>query len=91
MRRINGIATENGERMLSGHWPIPEASPWQHNQTSRPSAMRAARLPPGRNQQSRAIRVAEETRDDAARKERMRQWQEVMQKKLRLERAAPGL
>ena len=39
----------------------------------------------------RAIRVAEETRDDAAKKERMRQWQEVMQKKLRLERAAPGL
>ncbi|MCY4489647.1 MAG: DNA primase [Deltaproteobacteria bacterium] len=39
----------------------------------------------------RAIRVAEETRDDAAKKERMRQWQEVMQKKLRLERAVPGL
>ena len=38
----------------------------------------------------RAIRVAEETRDDAVKKERMRQWQEVMQKKLRLERAAPG-
>ena len=39
----------------------------------------------------RAIRVAEETRDDAVKKERMRQWQEVMQKKLRLERATPGL
>lgn len=39
----------------------------------------------------RAIRVAEETRDDAVKKERMRQWQEVMQKKLRLERAVPGL
>ena len=79
--------------MLSGRWPIPEASPWQHDQTSRPSATRgkATRLPPGRNQQSRAIRVAEETRDDVARKERMRQWQEVMQRKLRLERAAPGL
>ena len=79
--------------MLSRHWRIPEASQWQDNQTSRPSAMRAkaARLPPGRNQQSRAIRVAEETRDDAAKKERMRQWQKVIQKKLRLERAAPGL
>ncbi len=39
----------------------------------------------------RAIRVAEETRDDAVKKERMRQWQEVMQRKLRLERALPGL
>ncbi len=39
----------------------------------------------------RAIRVAEETRDDEAKKERMRQWQEVMQKKLRLERARPSL
>ena len=39
----------------------------------------------------RAIRVAEEIRDDEAKKERMRQWQEVMQKKLRLERARPGL
>ena len=39
----------------------------------------------------RAIRVAEETRDDEAKKERMRQWQEVMQRKLRLERARPGL
>ncbi len=39
----------------------------------------------------RAIRVAEETRDDKAKKERMRQWQEVMQRKLRLERARPGL
>ena len=79
--------------MLSRHWPVREASSWQHDQTSRPSAMRAkaARLPPGRNLRSRAIRVAEETRDDAARKERMRQWQEVMQKKHCLERAAPGL
>ena len=39
----------------------------------------------------RAIRVAEETRDDEVKKERMRQWQEVMQRKLRLERERPSL
>ena len=39
----------------------------------------------------RAIRVAEETSDDEVKKERMRQWQEVMQKKLRLERERPSL
>jgi DNA primase len=38
-----------------------------------------------------AIRVAEETRDDEVKKERMRQWQEVMQRKLRLERERPSL
>lgn len=39
----------------------------------------------------RAIRVAEETSDDEVKKERMRQWQEVMQRKLRLERERPSL
>lgn len=35
----------------------------------------------------RAIRVAEETGDDEVKKERMRQWQEVIQRERRLERA----
>ena len=39
----------------------------------------------------RAIRIAEETSDDEAKKERMRQWQEVVQKERRLERARPSL
>ncbi len=39
----------------------------------------------------RAIRVAEESRNDAVKKERMRQWQEVIQRERRLERARPGL
>ena len=39
----------------------------------------------------RAIRVAEETRDDEVKKERMRQWQEVVQKERRLERVRPSL
>ena len=39
----------------------------------------------------RAIRVAEETRDDEVKKERMRQWQEVVQRERRLERTRPSL
>ena len=39
----------------------------------------------------RAIRIAEETSDDEVKKERMRQWQEVVQKERRLERARPSL
>ena len=39
----------------------------------------------------RAIRMAEETSDDEVKKERMRQWQEVVQKERRLERARPSL
>jgi len=35
----------------------------------------------------KAIRIAEETRDDEVKKERMRQWQEVVQKERKLERA----
>ena len=39
----------------------------------------------------RAIRIAEETSDDEAKKERMRQWQEVVQRERRLERMRPSL
>lgn len=39
----------------------------------------------------KAIRVAEETRDDKVKKERMRQWQEVVQKERKLERARLSL
>ena len=39
----------------------------------------------------RAIRIAEETSDDEVKKERMRQWQEVVQRERRLERARPSL
>ena len=39
----------------------------------------------------RAIRIAEETSDDEVKKERMRQWQEVVQKERQLERARPSL
>lgn len=39
----------------------------------------------------RAIRIAEETSDDEAKKERMRQWQEVVQRERQLERTRPSL
>ena len=39
----------------------------------------------------RAIRIAEETSDDEVKKERMRQWQEVVQRERRLERVRPSL
>ena len=39
----------------------------------------------------KAIRAAEETRDDKVKKERMRQWQEVVQKERKLERARLSL